>query len=273
MVSFIGSASRAARVFTLVGSLLVLAGCASTPGRTHDEDPWQGFNRGVYKFNDTLDRAALKPVAKGYRKVTPRWFRAGVGNFFSNLSYPATVVNQFLQGKPGMGTRDAGRFLVNTTLGIGGLFDVATRMGLQANDEDFGQTLAVWGVGSGPYLTLPFFGPSSLRDAPSRAFDYFLGPLEYVDIPWEAEWGMRSLDLVHSRSELLPLDSTLQNAYDPYGFIRDAWVQQREFAIFDGNPPPETLEEDFSDEEPAGEEPAETQPATEPAQTEPPPTP
>jgi phospholipid-binding lipoprotein MlaA len=146
-------------------------------------------------------------------------------------------------------------------------------MGLQANDEDFGQTLAVWGVGSGPYLTLPFLGPSSLRDAPSRAFDYFLGPLEYVDIPWEAEWGMRSLDLVHSRSELLPLDSTLQNTYDPYGFIRDAWVQQREFAIFDGNPPPETLE-DFSDEEPAGdEEPAETQPATEPAQTEPPPAP
>ena len=273
MLSPLDRAYRTVRSIALVAVLLITAGCATAPGRTHDEDPWKGFNRGVYKFNDVLDRAALKPVAKGYRKITPRWFRAGVGNFFSNLTYPATVVNQFLQGKPGTGARDAGRFLVNTTIGIGGLFDVATKMGLQANDEDFGQTLAVWGVGSGPYLMLPFLGPSSLRDAPSRAFDYFLGPLEYVEIPWEAEWGLRGLDLVHSRSELLPLDATLQKAYDPYAFIRDAWVQQREFAIYDGNPPPETLEEDFSDEPAAGEEPAETQPATEPAQTEPTPNP
>ncbi|MFL6619609.1 MAG: VacJ family lipoprotein [Povalibacter sp.] len=259
------SASRAVRALTIVGVLLVAAGCASTPGRTHGEDPWQGLNRGVYKFNDTIDRAALKPVAKGYRKITPRWFRAGVGNFFSNLTYPATAVNQFLQGKPALGARDTGRFLVNTTLGLAGILDVATKMGLQANDEDFGQTLAVWGVGSGPYLTLPFFGPSSLRDAPSRVFDYFLGPLEYVQIPWETEWGLRGIDIIHSRSELLSLDPTLQKTFDPYAFIRDAWVQQREFAIYDGNPPPETLEEeDFSDEEPAAADPA---PAQEPSPT------
>jgi phospholipid-binding lipoprotein MlaA len=231
-------------------------GCA-TPGRTTGDDPWEGLNRGVYKFNDTVDRATLKPVAKGYRKITPRWFRAGVGNFFANLSYPVTFVNQFLQGKPKLGLQDTGRFVVNSTLGIGGVLDVATKMGLVANDEDFGQTLAVWGVGSGPYLTLPFFGPSTLRDAPSKAVDYFLGPLTYIDtIPWEAEWGMRGLDLVHSRSELLSLDPTLQSTFDPYAFMRDAFVQQREYVIFDGNPPPEQLE-DFEEEpaEPAAEEP------------------
>jgi phospholipid-binding lipoprotein MlaA len=234
------------------------SGCASSPGRTTNDDRWEGFNRGVYKFNDTVDRATLKPVAKGYKKVTPRWIRTGVGNFFSNLSYPTTVVNQFLQGKAKLGFQDAGRFLVNSTLGVAGLLDVATKIGLQANDEDFGQTLAVWGLNSGPYLTLPLFGPSTLRDAPSRAFDYFLGPLTYTDsIPWEAEWGMRGLDLVHTRSELLSLDPTLQSTFDPYAFMRDAFIQQREYVIFDGNPPPEQLE-DFE------EEPTES-PAAEPA--------
>jgi phospholipid-binding lipoprotein MlaA len=245
------------RCLLLAVIVLLGSGCAATPGRTRADDPWEGFNRGVYKFNDTLDRAALKPVAKGYRKITPQWMRMGIGNFFSNLSYPGTVVNQFLQGKAKLGFQDFGRFLVNSTLGVGGLIDLATPMGLPANDEDFGQTLAVWGVGSGPYLTLPFFGPSSLRDAPSRAVDYFLGPLTYTDaLAWEVEWGLRGLDVVHSRSELLPLDATLQRTFDPYAFMRDAWIQQREFNIFDGNPPPETLEDVEGDEEtPAGEEP------------------
>lgn len=239
------------RACAVMAVLLMSVGCASVPGRTHAEDPWEGLNRGVYKFNDTLDRAALKPVAKGYRKITPRWLRTGVGNFFANLTYPATIVNQFLQGKGKLGLQDTGRFLLNSTVGIAGLLDVATPLGLVANDEDFGQTLAKWGVGSGPYVTMPFFGPSSLRDAPSRVFDFFLGPLDYLDVPWEALWGARALDIVHSRSELLSLDPTLQNAYDPYAFIRDAWVQQREFAIFDGNPPPETLDEEFMDDEEA----------------------
>jgi phospholipid-binding lipoprotein MlaA len=238
------------RFIFLACVLALSSGCASTPGRTTNEDRWEGFNRGVYKFNDTVDRATLKPVAKAYKKVTPRWVRTGVGNVFSNLSYPATVMNQFLQGKPKLGLQDAGRFLVNSTLGVAGLVDVATKIGLQANDEDFGQTLAVWGVNSGPYLTLPLVGPSTLRDAPSRAFDYFLGPLTYIDsIPWEFEWGMRGLDLVHTRSELLSLDPTLQSTFDPYAFMRDAFIQQREYVIFDGNPPPEQLEE--FEEEPA----------------------
>jgi phospholipid-binding lipoprotein MlaA len=232
---------------------VLAAGCAAAPGRTTPDDRWEGFNRGVYKFNDAVDRAALKPVAKGYRKITPHWMRVGIGNFLGNLEYPATAINQFLQGKFRLGLRDSGRFLINTTLGIGGLLDPATSAGLEANDEDLGQTLAVWGVGSGPYLTLPFFGPSTLRDAPSRMVDFFFDPITYVDVPWEAIWGERVLDVVHTRSELLPLESTLQKTYDPYAFIRDSWLQRREFAIFDGNPPAEQLE-DF-EEEPAPDDP------------------
>lgn len=252
------------RVLLLIAVAAAGAGCASAPGRTGNDDRWEGFNRGVYKFNDTVDRATLKPLAKGYKKITPRWIRTGVGNFFANLAYPVTIANQLLQGKPRLGVRDTGRFLVNSTFGIGGLIDVATPMGLEANDEDFGQTLAVWGVGSGPYLTLPFFGPSTLRDAPSRAVDYFFGPLTYAEIPWEAEWGLRGLDLVHSRAELLSLDPTLQSAFDPYAFMRDAFLQQREYVIFDGNPPPETLEDFEEDIEPDATDDVPAEPAPTP---------
>lgn len=236
------------RAAPLLLSALFVAGCASAPGRTTNQDPYEGFNRGVYKFNDTLDRAALKPIAKGYRKVTPGFVRSGIGNVLSNLEYPGTFVNQFLQGKWVLGFRDTGRFLLNSTLGVAGIFDVATPLGLEKNDEDFGQTLAFWGVSSGPFINLPLLGPSSMRDAPARAFDWLTNPLQYADIPWEAEWGQRVIAVVHQRSELLPLDETLQRTYDPYAFIRDAWSQQREFNVFDGNPPPETLEDVMEEE-------------------------
>jgi len=240
--------SKLMRTLPLVLLSLLAAGCASSPGRTTNADPYEGFNRGVYKFNDTLDRAALKPIAKGYRKVTPGFVRAGIGNVLANLEYPGTFVNQFLQGKWALGFRDTGRFLLNSTLGVAGIFDVATPLGLEKNDEDFGQTLAFWGVSSGPFLNLPLLGPSSVRDAPTRALDFLTNPLQYTDLPWEAEWGNRVIDVVHSRSELLPLDETLQRTYDPYAFIRDAWAQQREFNVFDGNPPPETLEDVMEEE-------------------------
>ena len=236
------------RAAPLLLSALFVAGCASAPGRTTNQDPYEGFNRGVYKFNDTLDRAALKPLAKGYRKVTPGFVRSGIGNVLSNLEYPGTFVNQFLQGKWVLGFRDTGRFLLNSTLGVAGIFDVATPLGLEKNDEDFGQTLAFWGVSSGPFINLPLLGPSSMRDAPARAFDWLTNPLQYADIPWEAEWGQRVIGVVHQRAELLPLDETLQRTYDPYAFIRDAWTQQREFNVFDGNPPPETLEDVMEEE-------------------------
>lgn len=236
---------------------LAVAGCASAPGRTTNKESIEGFNRGVYKFNDTLDRAALKPVAKGYRKVTPQFVRSGIGNVLSNLEYPGTFINQFLQGKVLLGLKDTGRFLINSTLGVAGIFDVATPLGLEKNDEDFGQTMAVWGVPSGPFVNLPLFGPSSMRDAPSRVVDWFTTPLQYTDLPWEAEWSVRIINPIHTRSELLPLDETLKRTYDPYTFIRDAWVQQREFNIFDGNPPPESLEDVLGEEpeEPEAEAP------------------
>jgi phospholipid-binding lipoprotein MlaA len=240
--------STLTRAVPLVLSALFVAGCASAPGRTTNADPYEGFNRGVYKFNDTLDRAALKPLAKGYRKVTPGFVRTGIGNVLSNLEYPGTFVNQFLQGKWALGFRDTGRFLINSTLGVAGIFDVATPLGLEKNDEDFGQTLAFWGVSSGPFVNLPLLGPSTMRDAPARAFDWLTNPLQYTDIPWEAEWGQRVIGVVHQRSELLPLDDTLQRTYDPYAFIRDAWIQQREFNVYDGNPPPETLEDVMEEE-------------------------
>jgi phospholipid-binding lipoprotein MlaA len=251
--------SKITRAAFLLLVATAVAGCASAPGRTTNDDPYEGFNRGVYKFNDTLDRAALKPVAKGYRKITPQFVRTGIGNVLSNVEYPGTVINQFLQGKFLLGLKDTGRFLINSTLGIAGIFDVATPLGLEKNDEDFGQTLAVWGVPSGPFVNLPFFGPSSMRDAPSRVVDWFTNPLQYTDLPWEAEWAERVISVVHSRAELLPLDETLRRTYDPYAFIRDAWAQQREFNIFDGNPPPETLEdlleEDLEEDEPQDAEP------------------
>jgi phospholipid-binding lipoprotein MlaA len=250
---------RSLRNLIFLCCLAALGGCATTPGRTVNDDRWEGFNRGVYKFNDALDRAGLKPVAKGYKKITPQWMRTGVSNFFANLEYPTVILNQFLQGKGKLGLRDTGRFIVNTTLGIGGLFDVATHMGLERNDEDFGQTLAKWGVSSGPYLMLPLFGPSSLRDAPSHIVEYFFDPSTYWDIPWEAEWGQRGLNVIQTRAGLLTLDPTLQRAFDPYAFIRDAWVQQREFAVFDGNPPPETLEEELPPPEEDVTQPEDTQ--------------
>lgn len=258
MFSTMSGTLKLARVMVIATLLLLAAGCAATPGRTHNDDPWEKMNRGIYRFNDTLDRAALKPVAKGYKAITPRWVRSGIGNFFANITYPVTIVNQFLQGNGRLGLRDTGRFLVNSTIGVAGLIDVATRMGLEANQEDFGQTLAKWGVGSGPYLTLPFFGPSTLRDAPSRVVDYFTQPLSYADMSWESEVAIRAVSIVHDRADLLSIEQTLRNAYDPYAFMRDAWIQQREFAIFDGNPPPEVLEE----EEPMDEDtPVEEPPA------------
>ena len=166
--------------------------------------------------------------------------------------HPIIFANDVLQGRPERAKTTAVRFLVNSTAGFGGLVDAAAAGGLPRHSEDFGQTLAVWGVPSGPFVNLPLFGPSTVRDAPARAVDWFTNPLQYTDLPWEAEWGERVINIVHTRSELLPLDETLQRTFDPYAFIRDAWVQQREFNIYDGNPPPETLEdvlgEDFEED-------------------------
>jgi len=243
----------------LAASLLVLlslAGCA-TPGRTSMDDPWKPMNRGLYAFNDTLDRYAVKPVAKGYKAVLPTWLRSRLSQFFLNLGYPATMINQLLQGKPVLFAQDTGRFITNTTLGLAGFFDVADRMGMPAHEEDFGQTLAVWGTPSGPYLVLPFYGPSTARDAPGRVVGWFMSVPRYLDVPPAVDYGLKGLEAIDTRANLLSSEATLESAYDRYGVMRDAWLQRREYLIFDGAPPEEALEldEEIPDDDTSSETP------------------
>lgn len=222
--------------------VLVLGGCATT-GERVESDPIEPFNRGVYRFNDALDRSLLRPTAKAYEKVTPDWFRTGVGNFFTNLSGPRTIINQVLQGKVGKAGQDLGRLLLNLSFGLGGVIDVATMNGMPLHEEDLGQTLGWWGVPPGPFLMLPFFGPSTVRDAPSKIVDTFVEPLYWWNPGGDARYFSFALNFVDSRARLLPFDDIIRQAYDPYAFIRDAYLQRRQYLVFDGNPPEQPLEE------------------------------
>jgi phospholipid-binding lipoprotein MlaA len=187
----------------------------------------------MYKVNDTLDRSVARPVARGYVKVVPSPIRNRIGNFFTNLGYPTTVVNSLLQGKFAQFGNDLGRLVVNTTIGIGGLFDPATRMGLKMNDEDLGQTLGKWGVGAGPYLMLPVLGPSTIRDTLGAAGGIYTDPKHYVRDPY-VRYGLYVPQLVHQRAQLLSTETVQSNVYDPYSFIRNVWLQRREYLIRDG---------------------------------------
>lgn len=195
------------------------------------KDPWEGYNRAMFSFNDALDRAILKPVTQGYRFVMPDFAEKGVHNFFENLSDVVTMFNNLLQGKPGEATQDFARVVFNTTVGIGGVFDVATVMGIPKHDEDFGQTLGVWGVESGPYLVLPLLGPSTVRDGLGKVPDMMVDPVTHVDDN-QAELGLRVLRLIDTRAQLLEAEKVI--AGDRYGFIRDAYLQRRQFEVNDG---------------------------------------
>ena len=253
--------------------LLSMAGCASIPsGKADPRDPWERFNRSVFSFNEALDRAIGKPVAKGYVKVTPRVVRTGISNAFSNLDTVPTIINDALQGKFKQAGHDSARFLLNSTLGLGGLFDPASAAGLDYNDEDLGQTLGKWGVKAGPYLMLPVLGPSSLRDGFSRAADTFLEPVWYLEDD-STRYLIRLGDLLDQRASLLELDSQLERSYDKYAFVRNAWLQRREYQVKDGDVEDQSLEleEEFKDEPEASPAP-ETNPApADPAQPAPPP--
>ncbi len=212
-----------------------VSACVTLPPNSQrtPQDPWESWNRGVYKVNDKVDRAVVKPVARTYVRVVPHPIRTGVTNFFDNLRTPAVMLNDALQGKLLAAGNDLGRFLLNSTLGLAGLLDPATSAGLAHNNEDFGQTLGVWGVHPGPFIELPVFGPSDLRDAPSRVVDVYTSPLEYVHIA-AVKWGLFGVDLIDTRASLLSLDETLQNVYDPYAFVRDAYLQRRAYLVSDG---------------------------------------
>ena len=237
--------------------LLLLSGCATTGSAPSEADPWERVNRSTYAFNDAIDRAVLKPVAKGYRRYVPQWMRTGVTNFLSNLAYPTVIVNNVLQLKLMDAVTDTTRLVLNTTFGLGGLFDPASKAGLPRNDEDFGQTLGYWGMPPGPYVVIPFLGPSTLRDAPSLYVDYLTDARHYIgDNP--LEFGFLGLSIVDRRARLLPVESMIEDAFDPYAVIRNAYLDRREYQVRDGDVEPDDLElEDWGeDEEPVATEPS-----------------
>jgi phospholipid-binding lipoprotein MlaA len=225
----------------LAVAALLAAGCAHSP----PEDPWdplEPVNRKVYRFNETFDHYATRPVAKAYREHTPSPIRRGVGNFFDNALYPITMVNSYLQGKFLLGTSDLARFLVNTTAGLAGLFDVATPLGLEEHDEDFGQTLGVLGLGQGPYLMLPFIGPSTGRDLVGTGVDQYANPLNLIDDS-TTRILLQTVYLIDLRAGFLGFDRSVRRAFDPYIFVRTAYLQNRRSKVHDGAPPREPLDE------------------------------
>ena len=219
---------------------LILSACVTLPANSQrsPQDPWESWNRGVYKFNDTLDRAILKPTARAYVRFVPHPIRIGVGNFFSNLDTPTVLINDALQGKFLAAANDLGRFAINCTLGLAGVLDPATPAGLARNDEDFGQTLGKWGVPPGRFLEIPLLGPSDMRDGPSRLVDTYTNPRQYIKNNYIA-YGLLVPDYIDRRAALLPLDDTLKNTYDPYAFIRDAYLQRRAYLVSDGKVVPD----------------------------------
>lgn len=216
----------------------LLAGCASTG----NPDPLEPFNRKVHAFNDGLDRIVLKPLATGYTRVTPDPVENSIHNFFLNLEAPTVIINQFLQGKPRSGLRDTARFLTNTTIGLVGLFDVATRLGLERHEEDFGQTFGTWGIGRGTFIVVPFFGPTTVRDGVGSIAGIFTSPTYYVDND-AARWSLRGVGLIDTRAQLLDAEKLVSG--DRYLFIRDAYLQRRQYLTRDG----EIDEDPFLDDE------------------------
>ena len=206
---------------------LQLFGCATQ----QNIDPLEGMNRSIYGFNDTVDNAVMKPVAKGYKNVMPDIAERGVNNFFNNIKDVITVINDLLQFKLQHAANDAGRVLVNTTVGILGTIDVHSMSGGDRRKEDFGQTLAVWGVGEGPYIMLPFLGPSTLRDTLSRPVSSFLSVTFHMTED-DVNIALKSIDALETRERLLDVESLLSG--DKYVFVKDAYIQSMYYEIKDG---------------------------------------
>lgn len=242
----------AARCAASLGAAVVLAGCAATDSTTYDErDPIEPVNRVMFKFNDTADRLILRHVASGYKTVVPEFARKGVNNFYSNVGTVGDMINNFLQGKPRRGFSDAARILLNTTLGWFGFFDPATDAGLAKHNEDFGQTLGVWGLPQGPYLMLPLLGPQTVRSTAGLAVDRQWWVLRY-DKNTRRRHALIALNIVRIRTNLMFLNKQLDRSYDPYVFVRDAILQRQRFLRWDGRPPEraESLEDEaFEDED------------------------
>ncbi|OUL58528.1 MlaA family lipoprotein [Pseudoalteromonas ulvae] len=226
-----------------------LVGCAQVPEEKQDErDPLQALNRPVYDFNmDVLDAYVLRPAAVGYSTITPQPVRNGIVNFIENLQTPVDGVNAALQGKPSNAGVSVARFLINSTVGVLGVFDVASEIGLELEEEDFGQTLGVWGVGDGAYLMLPAMGPSTARNFTGDIVDNFIVPQVALTTPQSLL--VFALKALEARASLFAQESLLNESLDPYIFMKDIYFQRQLFELHDGNPPlekePETYEEDF----------------------------
>lgn len=238
----IGSPTRLSsaigRAFIAAGCALLLAGCAGS----NPKDPLEGYNRAMFAFNEGVDKFAVKPLAQGYEAVVPLPGRTGIGNFFGNVGDLWIGANNLFQGKPAAAASDLGRVLINSTLGIGGLFDIATEVGLEKHEEDFGQTLGRWGVGNGAYIVWPIIGGRTARDSLGLGFDLFADPVGYLNYVRvrNSLYGTRFVD---TRASLLPADKAIEEAsLDKYAYIRDAYLQRRRSLIYDGRPP--RLDED-----------------------------
>lgn len=228
----------------LIASVL-LAGCA---GARNPNDPLEPFNRGVYRFNNAVDKAVVKPVAKGYNAVMPTFAKTMVSNFFSNLDDINVTINDFLQFKFAQGISDGTRFLVNSTVGVFGLFDVASTGKLKKHNEDFGQTLGKWGVGNGPYLVLPILGPSTFRDGVGEYADTIPDPIYQVEhIPTRNQ--LIVTQKINRRAELLDQEKVLDEAsVDRYEFMRDTYLLYRKSLLYDGNPPRAKYDDEEGDD-------------------------
>ena len=223
---------------------LLLTGCSTLnlSAYTQQKDPFESFNRGMYKFNDTLDRAVVKPVAKGYNAAVPSPIKTMVSNFFSNLDDVVVTANDLLQLKFKQAASDSARVIFNTTFGLFGLINVTDR--LEKHNEDFGQTLGYWGVPSGPYLMLPILGPSTVRDGTGRYADSFFSVISNTKhVPTRnSAWALEGLD---TRVGLLEQEKVLDDAViDRYSFIRDAYLMHRQSLVYDGNPPKQKFDDD-----------------------------
>jgi len=228
-------------------TVAVLAGCAHN-SPYEPADPLERINRPIYAFNTVADKYVLRPVAVTYVNYTPQPIRTGVSNFFDNLFYPSVFINDALQAKFKQSGLDFTRFLMNTTFGLAGILDPATKVGLQKHDEDLGQTLGRWGIGDGWYLMLPLLGPSSNRDLLGRVGDNWTAPLQYSDLSIEQRIGIAAAHGIDSRSHLLDFDNILKRQLDPYVFLRTAYLQRRLNQVYDGDPPEKLMEPEMPED-------------------------
>lgn len=228
-------AQHTALAWITLALTILCTGCATA---RNPDDPLEPLNRKVFQFNEAVDKAVTRPVAQGYRAVVPPPVRGGITNFFGNFRDVTTAVNNLLQLKVPRAASDLGRIAINSTLGILGFFDVASRLGLEKHDEDFGQTLGHWGVQPGPYLMLPLLGPSTARDTVGLIGDYFTDPEFYLFNSSPESYIVFGVRVINLRANLLAVEGVLDQAgLDRYAFLRDAYLQRRRNQVYDGNPP------------------------------------